>query len=52
MNTADYMAYTANNDLPASKFSVLSNLNSLLYGLYILSFLPQCLLAFWFPELP
>lgn len=39
MNSADYMANAAGNDLPASPFSVLSNLSSLLYGLYTL--LPQ-----------
>lgn len=34
MNADDYMAYTADNDLTASKFSVLGNLNRLLYELY------------------
>lgn len=34
MNTTDYMAYTADNYLPASKFSVFSNLSSPVLGLY------------------
>lgn len=39
MKTADYTANTAGNDLQGSTFSVLSNFNSLLYGLYTVSFL-------------
>lgn len=38
MKTADYMANIAGNDLPASTCSALSNINSLLYGLYTVSF--------------
>lgn len=48
MSTADYMAYTADNDLTDAKSLILSTSVACYMG-YIC--LPHCLLAFWFPKL-